>query len=128
MTSTPTGAEGGDTLSRHAQPLRLVAFADGDRNAVTSRVRAAFAEACSWITDVHFFSGMQTVFALEVAPAAASALVAALERAGLEFDDESRAAMDSAAQTSEESLEGTLVVVFREGDPSLRRTVPAVPG
>lgn len=128
MASTPTRSEG-DRLARDkVRALRLVAFADGERHAVTSRVRAAFTEAGSWITDVHFFSGLQTVIALEVAPARVSALVAALERAGLEFDDESRAAVAWAAQAPEESLEGTLVVIFREGDPNLRHPVPAVPG
>lgn len=43
--------------------LRLAAVADGDRNEATTRVQDAFSDAGASITDVHFFSGVQTVFA-----------------------------------------------------------------
>jgi hypothetical protein len=111
-----------------SHPFRLTAFVDGDRNAVTTRIRAAVSEAGAWITDVYFFSGMQTVFGVDVERTRLPGLVTLLERIGLEFDDESRSAIARARETTVESLEGTLAVMFRQGDPHLRREVPAVPG
>jgi len=115
-------------LEHHNEQLRLVAVVPGDPNAATLRVREAFSEAGAWITDVHFFSGLQTTLAFEVAPGFVRPLVAALEHAGLVFDETSRAAVERAAGIPGESLEGTLGVIFAEGDPDVRREVPAVPG
>jgi hypothetical protein len=115
-------------LDRWQKDLRLIAFAAGDRNAVTARVRAGFGEVGAWITDVHFFSGLQTTLSIDVAPKRLRALQAALERAGVVFDDASRAVIDEAAHAPVDSLEGTLAIIFPHGDPNLRHPVPAVPG
>jgi hypothetical protein len=107
--------------------LQLKAIAVGDRTAATSRVRDAFAEAGAWITDVRFFSGVQSVFVFEMESSGRLALRDALTKAGLELDAASLAALEPAPAISGD-VGGTLVVLFRDGDPDLRRDVPAVPG
>lgn len=114
-------------LDTWKQFLRLVGVAPGDRNAATARIDAAFDEAGAHITDVHFFSGIQTTFTFEVPSTRVAALAAALERAGIALDARSRAAAGKAAGGAVE-VEGTLAVMFPQGDPDLRREVPAVPG
>jgi len=108
--------------------LRLQAIARGDRNAATFLVSEAFNEAGASIVDVHFFSGVRTVLTFEVAPDRVRALEEALVRAGLELDAPSAAVVASAANAHDVELEGTLSITFAEGDPDLKREVPAVPG
>jgi hypothetical protein len=100
----------------------------GDRVAATARVRDVFGEAGAWITDVHFFSGVQTAFAFEVAADHLAALEAALNRAGVSLDETSRERLAAAVEGATGEVEGTLAVTFAEGDPDLRHEVPAVPG
>jgi hypothetical protein len=107
--------------------LRLKGIAWGDRNAATSRISEAMSAVGTAIVDVHFFSGVQTTLAFEARPASVRALARALTEAGLELDDASFAALEGAANATEE-LEGTLSITFPEGDSDLRREVPSVPG
>lgn len=95
---------------------------------MTARVRDAFSEASAWITDVHFFSGVQTSFTFEIAGDQVPSLAEALVRAGLAFDGASRAAIADRERLREEEVNGTLAVTFADGDPDLTHEVPAVPG
>lgn len=121
-----------ELLERGKSYLRLVAIAAGDRDAVTARVRDAFSESGAWITDVHFFSGVQTMFSFEAASDALWPLAQALARAGLRLDEASRTALDEATERASGpapgDLEGTLAVIFAHGDPDMKHEVPAVPG
>ena len=108
--------------------LRLRAIARGDRNAATARVSEEFNEVGASIVDVHLFSGVMTVLTFEVSPERMPALEAALVGAGLELDASSLAVAAAAATAQEGELEGTLSITFAEGDPDLKREVPAVPG
>lgn len=114
-------------LDRWETILRLEAVARGDRVVATARTSAAFDEVGASIVDVKFFSGVRTVLNFEVEPASISALMAALEGAGLELNDVSRARAEAAARADGEIV-GTLAITFAEGDPDLVREVPAVPG
>ncbi len=96
------------------------------RDEATAAIRDAFSDVGAWITDVHFFSGVQTVFTFEILSESIGALEAALISAGLSFDDQSRARLASARMPGE--IQGTLAVIFARGDPDLRHEVPAVPG
>jgi hypothetical protein len=116
-----------DHLERWKTRVQLSAVAAGDRDATTTRVRDAFGEAGAWITDVHFFSGVQTAFTFEVVTERVRALERELVRAGLAFDDASRAQLANAAN-AQGDVEGTLVVVFARGDPDITHEVPSVPG
>lgn len=107
--------------------VQIKAVAAGYRDATTARVRDAFGEAGAWITDVHVFSGLQTVLVFDVEPHRVRALEDALVRAGLDFGEESRAALALAAGAAGE-VHGTLAIVFAHGDPDLKHEVPAVPG
>ncbi len=113
-------------LERWEKVVRLAAVASKDRHAATAGVRDAFGEAGGWITDVHFFSGVQTTFEFEIAPERLRALEEALARAGLALDVASTAALARAA-SSQEEVHGTLAVIFAHGDPDLKHDVPAVP-
>lgn len=117
-------------LHRWEKQLRLRGIAFGGRDAATARVRDAFSEAGAWITDVHMFAGVQTVLGFSVLPERLRALEEALTGGGLVLDAESRAAFARAASAPlpSEELEGTLAVVFAQGDSDLKHEVPAVPG
>ena len=108
-------------------PVQVKGITHGGRDEMTMRIRDAFSAAGAWITDVHFFSGVCTVFTFEVACADARALVAALAATGLVLDDAGRVALDGAAGV-EGDVAGTLAVTFAEGDPDLTHEVPSVPG
>lgn len=123
----------------HPRTLRLAAIAGGARSAATDRVNDAFSEAGVWITDVHFFSGLQTVFCFEASPARLPSLQGALQRAGISLDEASLAAVAAAspdesglalaaASPEADEVPGTLAVTFVQGDPDLRHEVPSVPG
>lgn len=119
----------------HPKTLRLAAIAGGARSAATDRVNDAFSEAGVWITDVHFFSGLQTVFCFEASPARLPSLQGALQRAGISLDEASLAALAAASQgelaaasPEADEVPGTLAVTFVQGDPDLRHEVPSVPG
>jgi hypothetical protein len=110
-------------------PLQLKGITHGGRDEMTLRIRDAFGVAGAWITDVHFFSGVYTVFTFEVACVDARALASALVATGLALDEPGRAALEAAATAAGEGdVAGTLAVTFAEGDPDMTRDVPAVPG
>lgn len=110
------------------KPIRLVTVAAGDRHAATARIRDAFNESGAWITDVHFFSGVQTAFAFEVAVERLDALVGALAARGMTVDAAGAASIREAIAEASGDLGGTLVVMFVDGDPDLAHDVPAIPG
>jgi hypothetical protein len=114
-------------LERWKSYLRLVAYTSGDRDEATTKIRKAFDAAGAWMTDVHFFSGVQTVFNFEVAGDRVADFAKALEDAGLSFDDASREVLAHVAAGVSE-FTGTLAVVFAHGDPDQVHEVPAVPG
>lgn len=107
--------------------VRLQGVARGDRHALTARISAAMSDASAVIVDVHLFSGVLTVLAFELAPEDAKGLADALHGAGLDLDAKSRQALTEVA-SSRQRVEGTLAITFADGDPDLRREVPAVPG
>ena len=113
-------------------PVQLKAIAREARDVATVRVRDAFGVAGAWITDVHFFSGISTVFSFEVARADAPLLLDALRDAGLDVEprgaDALRAAAAASAAGGDADVPGTLAVTFAHGDPDLKHEVPAVPG
>lgn len=108
--------------------VRLAGVARGDRHAATARISEAMSEASATIVDVHLFSGVLTVLGFELPPESARGLENALVGAGLELDEASRRALTEVATSREERVEGTLAITFPDGDPDLRRDVPAVPG
>lgn len=108
--------------------LQLVAVTGEDRAAATARIRDAFSAAGGWITDVHFFSGVQTVFTFEVAAEQLASLGEELRRATLELDGPSQASLDAATRGASGEVRGTLAVVFARGDTDMTHDVPAVPG
>lgn len=108
--------------------VRLQGVARGDRHALTARISAAMSDASAVIVDVHLFSGVLTVLAFELAPEDAKGLADALHGAGLDLDEASRRVLTEVARSREERVEGTLAITFADGDPDLRREVPAVPG
>jgi hypothetical protein len=108
--------------------LRLSAVTRGERSEATARVSDAIGEAGAWITDVHFFSGIQTTFAFEITADRLAALEAALLRAKVSLDRLSRERLAGAAADTPEEVQGTLAVTFAEGDPDLKHEVPTVPG
>jgi hypothetical protein len=91
--------------------VQLCATTSGDRDATTQKIRDGLSEAGAWLTDVHFFSGVQTVFVLELSPDRVRYLESVLRAAGLRLD-----------------VHATLAVVLAHGDPDLRHDVPAIPG
>jgi len=111
-------------------PVQVKGITHGGRDEMTMRIRDAFSDAGAWITDVHFFSGVCTVFTFEVAAADVRALVAALDATGLALDDAGRVALDGAAGGAGGAgdVAGTLAVTFAAGDPDLTHEVPSVPG
>jgi len=114
--------------NRWEKIVRLRAIAPGARDATTTHVRDAFSDVGAWITDVHLFAGLQTVLNFEVTPSHALALGEALAGAGLALDAESREVLAAAAGRADETIEGTLAIVFAHGDADLRHEVPSVPG
>lgn len=108
--------------------VQLSGVAAGDRTTATERIRDALSEVGAWITDVHFFSGIQTVLAFDVEAAALAALAGALERAGLALDESSRKTLAQAAAGAKAEVHGTLAITFVHGDPDLKHEVPSVPG
>ncbi len=117
-----------DPSAGSTRALRLLTVARGDRHAATSRIRDAFNDAGAWITDVHFFSGVQTVFAFEVAAERLGALEAELLRRGMSLDDVGAASIRDAIREVVGEIQGTLVAMFADGDPDLTRDIPAIPG
>jgi hypothetical protein len=125
-------------VERWVGQLRLEGVARGDPNATTARIDDAFGDARASITDVHFFAGVRTVLTFSATREELALLVAGLERAGVELDAPSRAAIEAAlaappprAEESSEQkqdFEGTLAVTFLHGDPDQKHEVPAVPG
>lgn len=111
----------------HGRFLQLRAIARGSREAATARVRDAFQDAGAFITDVHFFSGVQTVLQFEVDAERVAALHRALEGAGVELDASGAAALERARFATGE-LQGTIAVTFADGDPDLTHEIPSVPG
>jgi hypothetical protein len=110
-------------------PAQLKGIAREERDLATVRVRDAFGVAGAWLTDVHFFSGISTVFSFEVAGADAPRLLDALRDAGLDVDPRGADALRAAAAArGDEEVQGTLAVTFAHGDPDLKHEVPAVPG
>jgi hypothetical protein len=107
--------------------VQLCATTSGDRDATTQKIRDGLSEAGAWLTDVHFFSGVQTVFVLELSPDRVRYLESVLRAAGLRLDDASLEALENAVQTTGD-VHATLAVVFAHGDPDLRHDVPAIPG
>jgi len=91
------------------------------RDEATTRIRDAFSDAGAWITDVHFFSGVCTVFSFDAPDL--PRLAAALAQAGVALDDPSTRALATQGADS-----GSLNVTFTHGDPDLRIEVPSVPG
>lgn len=111
----------------HERFLRLHVIARGSREVATARVRDAFQEAGAFITDVHFFSGVQTVLQFEVDGARVAALHRALVAAGVELDADGAAALER-ARGADGELQGTIAVTFADGDPDLTHEIPSVPG
>jgi len=116
-----------ESAKRCSVVLRLVAVAGDERSATTQRLRDAFSNAGAWLTDVHFFAGVQTVFTFEVASDRLSGLMDELAGAGVKVSEDAAAAIQ-AAVSQEGEVCGTLAVTFAHGDPDLTHEVPSVPG
>ena len=108
--------------------LRLAAVAEGDRGAATARVRDAFSAADAWITDVHFFSGVQTVFVFETASDRIERLRDALADGAITLNDASLEALEGARTPARGEVTGTLAVTFMDGELDLAHEVPRIPG
>ena len=108
-------------------PLQLTAIVRGSADSATIKIREAFASAGAWITDVHFFSGVYTVFAFEVAGRDFEPFVRALSAAGLEWSGASDQLLAHLAPTDDDRT-GTIGVTFADGNPDVTHTVVAVPG
>lgn len=108
--------------------LQLTCVVHGARHEATDRVRDAFSAAGAFITDVSFFSGLQTVFRFEVAGDRLAVLAAAFEQHGLVLDRASRESIDGALVDTNGEIVGSLAVLFAEGDPDLKHEIPSVPG
>lgn len=105
--------------------LRLEAYAKGDRHQVLQAAADAITSSGAWLVDSHLFSGVAATLVFETAGRDIGRLLNALREAGLSLPDP--IAVD-AADAAKESVTGTLRVTFLDGDPTVRRVVPSVPG
>lgn len=109
-------------------PVRFSAVSHEDRHVATAAVRDAFHAASATITDVTFFSGVQTVVTFEVARRHLRALGDALDRVVTLSAATHREMATLSEFPEDDDIGGTFVLMFAEGDPDLEREVPKVPG
>jgi precorrin-4 methylase len=105
--------------------LHLEAYAKRDRREALQLAIDAIASSGAWVLDSHLFSGIAVAIVFEIAWQDLGRLLTTLRDAGLTVDDPAEA-RDAAARSGD--LFGTLRLNFVDGDPSVRRIVPAVPG
>lgn len=115
-------------LERWGGCLRLIGSARGEPHAVVGAVDDALSRAHASITDVHFFSGIQVTLHFEIAREDLAALGTALSDAGVRLDPESAAGLAESCGAEVAELAGTLALTLLDGDPDLKREIPAVPG
>ncbi|MFZ5784842.1 MAG: hypothetical protein ACOY3Y_00235 [Acidobacteriota bacterium] len=105
--------------------LQLEAYARGDRHEALQVALDAISSSGAWVLDSHLFSGIAVAIVLETALKDLARLVTALREAGMTVDEPHGA--ESVGARSEVVV-ATLRLNFLDGDPSVRRVVPAVPG
>ena len=107
-----------------AAVLHLEAYVKGDRHRVLQLVLDAISSSGAWVLDSHMFSGIAVAIVFETARQDLTRLITALRDVGLTVQDPCEAELSAGP----ENVVGTLRLNFVDGDPSVRRVVPAVPG
>ena len=105
--------------------LHLEAYARGERHEALQVAVDAITSSGAWIVDSQLFSGVAATIVFETARENIGRLLTALREAGLSVPGSGDAG-DFA--DDRETVIGTLRLNFVDGDPTVRRVVPGVPG
>lgn len=115
-------------MPRPAPPRPLELLWRGPPRDALDAARGAVEAAGGAVVDAHAFSDLHLHLAVELDPAAATALLAALAAAGLEVEARAAEALLAAATPPSAELRLALGLRLCQGTGELRRDVPSVPG